>query len=203
MARITMSVLGLSTTAVCLLAACSWTTLTGSWQDEDYSAGPLSSVMVIGVARQQQNQRIFEDEFVKRLRGRNVRAVASYRIFDDVDALTREEVEAEVEKSNIDAVLITEVVGSRTETVQHPSGRSPYGGGWHRYYSSSYDYTHNLPTASRFEVVSLDSKIFYMATGKVIWSASFDTVLEGSTERHIKSFIGQCMKSLRKADLID
>jgi hypothetical protein len=201
MSRIAISVLGLVTGTACLLAACSWTTLTGTWRDQEYSAGPLSSVMVIVIAKEQQNQRIFEDEFAKRLRERNVNAMVSYRTFDDLDALTREEVEIEVEKLNIEAVLVTEVIGSRTEVDSYTSSS----GEWHGYYKSSYGQQQRSPGSSlRIEVAMLQSKMFYIPTGKMIWSASFDTQLEGSSiKNHINSFISQCMKSLRREDLID
>jgi hypothetical protein len=160
--------------------------------------------MVIAIAKEQQNQRIFEDEFAKRLRERNVNAMVSYRIFDDLDALTREEVEIEMEKLNIEAVLVTEVIGNRTETNSYTNS-SASGGEWYGYYKSSYGYQHSSGGSwFRIEVAMLQSKMFYMPTGKMIWSASFDTQLEGSSvKNHINSFIRQCMRSLRREDLID
>jgi hypothetical protein len=197
------SPLALAALSVCLFAACSSTTLRGSWKDEQYTGGPLSKLLVIGVAQNTQNQRNFEDEFVKRLEERGTAALASYRIFGAEARLEREVVENKVRDSDISAVLVTKLVGSKIETVHHPATTSVNrSGGWHGYYSGSWDVTHRPASTEQYEVLSLESNLFDSQTSKLIWSASFETVVERTPQELIKSFVDVALKSLVEEQLV-
>jgi len=204
MTRTTLLGLGLSALAACLFAGCASTTLTSSWKDPEYTGGSPSKVLVIGVAQNAQRRRLFEDAFVRRLQERGTDALASYRVFGAEGMLTRERVEAELRSSDIDAVLVTRLVGSKTEIVHHPETVrvDPRVGGWHRYYAGSYEITRTPASTSEFTVLSLESNLFDKGTGKPIWSASFETVPEGSVEDVIKSFVDAALKSLEDEQLV-
>ena len=50
--------------------------------------------------------------------------------------------------------------------------------------------------------MTLETNFFDTATGKLIWSGSFETTLEGSAEGIIKSFVDSALKSLADAQLV-
>jgi hypothetical protein len=158
-------------------------------------------MFIIGVAENAQRRRIFEDEFVRRLKERGTDALASYRVFDGEEMLKRKVVEEKVRELGIEAVLVTRVVGSKTETVQYP-GTTTYRGNYYRYYSRSYEITHRPASTSTYEVASLESNLFGAETGHLIWSASFETVLEGLAEDVIRSFVGAALESLADEQLV-
>jgi len=204
MGRVRMLLFGVSAMAAWALAACSLTSQTGSWKDEEYTGGPLGKVLVIAVALDPENRRIFEDRFVERLGERGVRGLASHRVFDGGEMLKREVVEDEVRDSKLDAVLVTRMVGSRRDAVQAPGTvfTDSYRGGWHGYYARSYELRNSSAYTVEFEILSLESNAFDTGTGELIWSASFDTVAQGTDDDLIGSLIDAVLKSLAKQQLI-
>ena len=75
-----------------LLGACSSTVLRDSWRDPQWSAGPLRSVLVIGVARSPAHRRIFEDGFTRALRAEGTGASASYPLLPEEGAIPNERI---------------------------------------------------------------------------------------------------------------
>jgi hypothetical protein len=65
-----------------LLAACASTQLNSVWKDPSYQTRP-AKVMVVAVAKNSINRRVFEDEFVQQLQSRGTTAIASYTILPD------------------------------------------------------------------------------------------------------------------------
>lgn len=204
MGRVRMLVFAVPAMAAWLLAACSLTSQTGSWKDEGYTGGPLGKVLVIAVARDPENRRIFEDQFVGRLGERGGHGLASHLVFGSGELLKREVVEDEVRNSDIDAVLVTRMLGSRTDAVQAPGTvfTDAYRGGWHGYYSRSYELRNSSAYTVEFEILSLESNAFDTGTGELIWSASFETVAQGTDDDLIGSLIDAVLKSLEKQQLI-
>jgi hypothetical protein len=195
-------------TALILLAACSSTTLTGSWKDESYREGYLRSALVIGVASEEQVRRVFEDAFVARLEERRVEAIPSYRLFPDERGMSREAVDEEVRRANIQAILVTRVLRRETETVESPGSTRvdayPRGGRWHGYYSRSYEITHTPSQTTTFEVVTLESNLYSTKTDDLVWSATFRTTVDEfeNQNQRIASFVSRALESLQKEDLV-
>ena len=75
---------------ICLLVvACSSTVMDGSWSNPDYK-GQIKNVYILGIAKNELNQRIFEDTFGRNLSSHGVKTVSSYH------SLPRDQVSARV-----------------------------------------------------------------------------------------------------------
>ena len=161
-------------------------------------------MLVIAVAQDPENRQVFEDQFVGRLGERGGHGLASHLVFGSGEMLKREVVEDEVRNSDIDAVLVTRVVGSRRDAVQAPGTvfTGSYRGGWHGYYARSYELRNSSAYTVEFEVLSLESNAFDTGTGELIWSASFETVAQGTDDDLIASLIDAVVKSLAEQQLI-
>ena len=65
---------------VAVLSACASTSIENTWKDPQYSGGPISKVLVVGISTQASVRRAFEDTFGQALTQQGVQAVASYTL---------------------------------------------------------------------------------------------------------------------------
>lgn len=199
----------------CLCFACSPTVLTGSWRDPEYTGGPPKKVLVVGIAQKDLVQRMFEDEFARQLREEGVSAASSYGIFAAEQLKEQgEQVEAKVKGLGFDRVIVTRLVDRRIEQVTQPGmayGTSYFGGGyrggWNSYYRDSWNVVYQPPTTYQVEVATLESRLFDLGTGKMIWSGQLETetggtVMSGDMEKVIRSFVKVVVQDLKKEGLI-
>ena len=205
-----------ATAAFCLLFAvsCSLTNLNAVWKDPQYQGGKLKNVLVVGGTKNQVVRRIFEDEFTARFKSRGINAVPSYTIFPSEETLDKDTIEAKSRELNIDAMLITRVLDTKTkrEITPAPSSyyyRDVYFYDWPNrfspFYSSSYPgrfYDDRL-LYNEYEVVNVESTLYETQTGKLIWSALSDTVIGGSAEIEVSSVVKMLMNNLAENQLIN
>jgi hypothetical protein len=195
-------------------ASCSLTNLNAVWKDPQYQGGKLKNVIVIGGSSNQVVRRILEDEFTAKFKSRGTNAIPSYTIFPSEKTLEKETIETRSRDLGIDAMLFARVTDAKTkrELTPAPSNyyyRDIYFYDWpNRYspfFSSPYPgrYYNDRLYYSEYEVVNLESTIYEMQTGKLIWSALSDTVVGGSTELEVSSVVNAIMKNLSENQLIN
>ncbi|RLB66767.1 MAG: hypothetical protein DRH08_05350 [Deltaproteobacteria bacterium] len=191
-----------------LVVACSSTSMSGSWSSDEYK-GQIRNVYVIGLAKSKVNQRIFEDTFVRQLSAAGVNAIASYSDFPADKKMDKETIKQQMLENGSDSVLLTKLIGQRTELVTSPgsysgySSRPYYGGrgGWGGY-SRSYDVVYRPPTTTEFVVLTVESVLYDLKTEAMIWSAQLETVVEGNLEKMMQDYVETVDKDLKKNGLI-
>jgi hypothetical protein len=202
-----------------LAVACSSTTMSGSWSDTGYK-GQIKNVFIIGVAKDELNRRIFEDTFSNKLGPQGVKTVSSYRSFSASEKVDRETIVEAMTANGCDSVLLTKLIGQRTETVTNPGyasgyssryggygrggyGRGGYGrGGWGSYYNRSYDVVYQPATTTEFVILTVESVLYDLKTEEMIWSAQLETVLEGNLEKMMQDYVEIVTKDLKEKNLI-
>jgi hypothetical protein len=210
-------ILCLSALAGVLLAgACSSTTVTGSWKNPDW-AGTLHKVYIVAVAKQDTSRRIFEDEFSRKLLTLGVTGIPSYRDLPGVQQADRDRIDARVKQQGADTVLITRIIGKRTEEVVTPGRISTYGTGpispypytpdpyyrhWGSYYDRSYETIYEPATVTQLQVVTIEANLYEAKNGDLIWSAQLDTVLEANSQALITDFIEVVTRDLRRHGIL-
>jgi hypothetical protein len=201
-----------------LLAGCSSTTMGVSWKSPEYT-GQIKKVYIIGIARQELTRRIFEDQFSRQLSPYGVTGISSYRDLQADQEANEEMITDKVRANGADSVLMSRVVGKRTEEVVNPgrissydngprySGRGgyypgPYSRSYGNYYSRSREIIYQPATVSEFEVVTIEANLYDAATSELIWSAQLETVVEGNMDKLITDFIEIVTKDLKEKGLI-
>ncbi len=195
-----------------LLTACATTTKQGSWTNPEYSAGKVKAVFIIGIARNDLNRRLFEDELARQLQAHGITSFTSYQHLDIDQIEDRAATETKVRALGADSVIVAKVVGTRTDTVANPSqtyfgGGSPayypshYGDYWHDYYRSSYQAVHYPATVSQFHTYTVETDLYHGDQG-MIWSMQSDTVTGGRIDLVIKTFVDLVVKDLAANGLI-
>jgi len=188
----------LTMVSLVIMISCATTELTSVWKDSSYQGGPIKKILIIGVFKEGNLKRYFEDEFARQLKTRGVDAVPSYTIFPEEDVLDKETITSKIKELKMDSVLITRVMDvtdvSGYET--YPTHVDP-GGTFYDYYVLCCQ-----TVVSVGYVVVMETRIFEEKYDKLIWSASSETSLQRSREYTFKSFIQTMINDLSYRHLI-
>ena len=201
-----------------VVAACSSSNMTGSWTDSEFK-GPIKKVYIVGASQNEMNRRIFEDAFSNQFFSNGVSSVASYRDITFSKAINHETIAQNMTEHGCDAVVLTRLIGQRKETVTTParvSGYSPgpyYGGygrysrpvhynSWRNYYGRPYSVLYEPATSTEQVILTVESVMYDLVSEQLIWSAQYETVVEGSIDTMIDQFVKEVTKDLKSKDLI-
>ena len=183
---------------VLLFTACATTELNSVWKDPSYQARP-AKIMVIGVAKNPINRRIFEDEFVSQLKARSTDAIASYTVLPDKQQDDREAISAKVKELGADTILITRLVSKKivqTYVPGSPYFPPPFYGNWPDYYGYGYRYMSTPGYIAQDEYAVIETNLYEAKSDKLIWAASSETGISDSNQGIIQSYIGVMVKNM-------
>jgi len=214
----TLACLTMAAGLLFLGSACSTTSVVGSWKNPDYT-GAIRKIYIVGIAKQETNRRIFEDEFRRKLETYGVIGIPSYKDLAEPHNASKEAIAAHVRKTGADSVLMTRIVSKRTEEVVTPGRITTYGAGpyygyphpytpdpyyhqWGSYYDRSYDTVYEPATVTKLQVVTIEANLYEAKSGELIWSAQLDTVMKPDTQKQVADFIEAVAKDLRQQGLL-
>jgi hypothetical protein len=157
------------------------TQATQVWTDPAFESNSLRKLMVIGVANTPTIRRSFEDRFVAALKAQGIDAEPSYRLVGDGN-LDSARTSAEMRRTGCDGVFVTRIVDQTTARTYYPPTSSyagaPYLGaphayrhGWYGYYGLGYAYASTPGYTVESQVVNLETTLYRVADGELVWSA--------------------------------
>ena len=195
--------------AVALFIGCAATEVTSVWKDPAYQ-GRLQKILVYTVLKNQMQRRIFEDEFVAHLKYRGVNAVPGYTVVPGAELAKIEVLQEKLKSQGFDALLLTQVTGTKTELVQVPGTvnyqpmyqPAPYYRSYPGYYNAGYNamYTPSY-TVEDFYVMT-ETSLFDVVSEKLIWSAAAATRIGGKDQKMIKDYVAMMMDAIRKDKVV-
>jgi hypothetical protein len=191
MMRILRSPFGLVFSVAILVSACASTQITSVWRDPSYQSRP-AKIMVIGVAKNPINRRLFEDEFVSQLKSHGTDAVASYTVIPDKKQGDEEAIAKKVAEMGADSVLITRLVSKKIVQVYVPGTAyypPPYYGNWPDYYAYGYRYMYSPGYITNDEYAVVETNLYEAKTDKLIWAASSETGITDADQSLIQNYI--------------
>jgi hypothetical protein len=180
------------------ISSCATTALTSVWKDSAYQGGPLKKILIIGVFREPDMKKFFEDEFAQELKARGVDAVPSYTVFPEEDILNKEIIVEKIKELKMDSVLVTSVIDVRDVSgyETYPTHVNP-GGNFYDYYVMCCQ-----TTVTSGYVVMLETRIFEEKYDKLLWSATSESSLQRYREDTIQSFISAAIRDLHDKKLV-
>lgn len=210
MNRLFLAVLLLMVTI--LLASCSSTTLTASWKNPEYSK-PIDTIYIVGVSKSHITRRLFEDSFKQELAQKGVTGIISYKDIpakdDNKDFVMKKALE-----NQSDCILISRMVGKRTEAIKtpgrittyrtegYPYNRYPHYRYYNDYYSRRYETIYEPPSVEKFDVATIESNLYDTGSGELIWSAQLEITVDRSLQSNINDFITVVINDLKDNKLI-
>jgi hypothetical protein len=165
--------------------------------------------MVLGVSRKPGPRRIFEDTFAAALGAQGVTAVPSYTVIGEGQA-DSVKTSAVLQEGRFDGMFVTRLVDKRTVDSYYPptttyvTAPSAYYGGWHGYYSTGYAYTSASGYTVQNQVVNLETNLYRVSDGKLVWSALSQSWLEQAEDpsNEIKPFVRQLVAGLASSKVL-
>ena len=193
--------------AALLVTACATTKVLNVWKDEAFRGRMYSRVLVVGVIEEPAYRRLFENEMVEMLKRAGVDAHASYEIFPNTDQINEIAAVEQVRARGIDAVLVTRLVDTRSETIYTPGTTyiEPVGGrwghsGWYGYYGGSYQVMSTPGHTTEYSITTAETHFFDVAAEKPAWTAITETS-ETSVASAIQSYVKAIAEPLRASGL--
>jgi hypothetical protein len=190
----------LSTVLLLALTACATTELTGSFKDESLSGKKFQHILIIGAAKQPDIRRQFEDEFVRQLQAKNIKAIQSYTILTADQMLDRNAISAKISDLGVDSVLVTRLteLKKKRETYTGSTYRVPYAyySQMHEYYKKGLEESGGPSPLTTHKVISLETNIYSAETAKLAWATASDVQVQDKVDRLTKNFIRAVINKL-------
>jgi hypothetical protein len=193
---------------VAALSACASTSLDNTWKDPQYTAGPVSRILVVGISTQASVRRAFEETFAQALTEQGVQAVASYTLIPEDGKIPEDALKKAAEQAGADGVLITRMVGRTTNISVSPSPAPlpPPGFGMRRgyygYYTGAWVGYYEPTTVQTTNYVIAETTLFRKDAPEPVWSATSRTVEPRDVRKATEGFAKVMIARLRKEGLI-
>ena len=195
-----------------ILSACANTKFTRQWIDEDFEGPPYDDVLVLAVADKMGNRQDTEDYVSKKLDEAGVNAMQSYDILPKTEAIDADAVGKAIDGLQLDAAIVMYATGITEEEYYIPARRfgvyAGYGYG-HAHYGSFYDYYPHALTYvfipgydNTHHVITLETSLFDLNTGKMIWSGQSNTFAPESVDDVIHNITVLTINELKKKKII-
>ena len=174
MPRILLPRILLPIAMVIVISACASTRAVTEWQDETYTGRP-DSVLVIAAVEDGARRRNVEDAYVEEFGVLGIAAAPAYALMGGDSSLSRETVEAAIEGRDIDAVLVTRLLGVEEIEQYQPPTQFEHYRSYHRYYSHSLRYS-SPGYYRKYNLLTLETTLYDTATGKLVWSMQSESI---------------------------
>ena len=196
-----------------LATACSSTTVKNSWVKPGYS-GKIENVYLIGIAKEEDYRRIFEETLKRQLSGQGVQAVASHNDLSRDQEKNRENIIQAMTAHGCDSVLLTKLVRKRREagtqgqgiqvikTTPVPLYMDPWYNNWGAYYNQSYSVINIQPTTPGTTTLIIESVLYDLKSEERIWAAQLETVEELDPIKMIRDYVEAVTRNLQGKGLI-
>jgi hypothetical protein len=184
-----MSVLfGIMAASFLFLSSCATTELTGVWKDERFS-GRINKVVVMGIFEQAVTRNLFEDEFVRQLKARGVNAVASYTVVPIDELPDNDIVKEKIGKLGVDSVIVTRLVDKKTIQTYVP-GQAYAVPGYYGFWGPYRRYPYSPGYIVEDEFAFAETSVYESEGERLVWSARSQTLISGTSQDLMRSFVG-------------
>jgi len=196
-----------------LATACSSTTVKDSWVKPGYS-DKIENVYLIGIAKEEDYQRLFEEAFKRQLSGQGVLAVTSHNDLPRDQENSRENIIKAMTANGCDSVLLTKLIRKRTEagtkgqgiqvvkTTPVPLYMDPWYNNWGSYYNQSYSVVNIQPTTSATTTLIIESVLYDLESEERVWAAQLETVEDINVMKMIRDYVEAATRNLKGKGLI-
>lgn len=157
------------------------------WKDPAYSARSGQKVVVMAVAENEISGRIWETEMAKQLTARGFNVIAGSSILGTTGARPDSAaVAAKIAESGADLVMVTRMLAIDKETTYVPGATyvapGAYWNGYYGLYTHAYSALEAPGYIEQNTVVRLETSVFDVPTGKLVWGGLSESFNPSSTE---------------------
>ena len=190
--------------AACSLSTASKTTIAQYDRMPGYDGAFFTSLLVIGVGENDEERRFLEDVFCRVLSSDSAYMLPSWKLLPESRLLTETELKTAIGTDDFDGVLITRLV-SVDEDEEHAEGDTsgvPRARPFEGYYQASYEVVHEPGYYERTIAYRLETNLYAMRDGGLVWAAHSAIVDPASVEKGIDSLARAAAEKLRQEGLL-
>lgn len=195
------------------LQGCYSTSVSASWMSDNHAARNFKKLLVIGMSTNVAARATFEDELVYFMRLKGINAIAASSVMSPDRAVVAES--AEVQKKRLvdngfDGVFAISLL-EKNNTTKYVAGTTTYApvsfyGGYYGSYYSYNSYMYSNVYQPGYYVASqeiiLNSSLFDVDSGDLLWSAQSDTIDPSSTDNAANSYAKRMVSYILKEKII-
>lgn len=170
-----------------ILTGCASTKISGEWDNPEVKAvGPYKKIFLTAVTGEEIVRRQMEDTFHVALAAHQVEGIQSYRSMPESGKPDKEALVSAVKASGADGALIVRMVKKENKVTVTPAyyGPSGYYGG----YYNSWDSFYAPATVYQYDVVTLEARLYDMATETLVMAISTETTDPGKLQKEIAEY---------------
>ena len=177
------------------------------WKDPAYAARGGQKVVVMAVAENEISGRIWETEMAKQLAGHGFNVVSGSSILGTTGARPDSAaVATKISESGADLVIVTRILAVDKETTYVPGATmvapSAYWNGYYGLYTHAYSALEAPGYVEQNTVVRLETSVFDVATGKLVWGGLSESFNPSSTESLAQNVTEKIVHRLEASGLI-
>lgn len=166
-----------------------------TWKNANYTGGAFKKIAIVGLVKELSMRKTLEYDFAKMLQNKGTNAIASLEFIAPDTRLTRDEIEKELAKYDVDGILIFELLGIDKEKHYVPATYYyDYYYGWWGWQSGGY-YT----TSTN---VKIQTSLYANSDDSLVWTGQSDTYNPSNTSELINSLGKKIIASLEKEGLV-
>lgn len=189
-----------------LIVSCANTKLTSTWMDEKKAGSTYNDILIIGIAEKEHNRRLFEETFNTQLGSMGIESEVSYTMLPEGTEINRDTVTAAIKGKNIDAVIVTHMIGVEEQTVYRQSmdymPTQGYYNGLYSYHPQVNAYVSQPGYYTTHDIVKLETNLYEIKTEDLVWSAHSKTFAPESAKEVVDDLIKLVIKDLKSKGLI-
>lgn len=163
-----------------LLAGCASTSLQSAWFDSTFNGPAFKRILVVGIAGNLTDRRVFDEAFAQALDGAGVQGIPGFRYVDDAASASADIFNDGVAKSGADGVLVVRLLGvdnrtSVSTTMVPAMWAGPFGGPFGNPMGPWGPTWYAVPDVRQYQVANVEATLFDVKTRRPIWSAITQT----------------------------
>ncbi len=195
-----------------LWQSCTSTQIVASWHDENTQPRQFKKILVIGMSQDVAARATVEDEVVYFLNLKGIPAVSASSLLAPERKILKASPEVQKQKLNeegIDGVLAISLLRTEDKTryvqgnTYDPVGYyGGYYGSFYTYYPQVYGTVYQPGYYVNTKDVYLETNLYDVATGKLLWSAQSETMDPQSIDELANSFARGLVSHLLKRKII-
>jgi hypothetical protein len=179
------------------------TTAPATWRNPDFSGGALNALFVIGVGRDDEHRKIYENQMVAALQREGLIAQASWGLFPESEPLGAEDVLQAVGEGRFDGIVLTRLL-SADEQLEFVTGQPQHVPASNRHgymfdYEQSYAAVHEAEYYRADVTYNLEATIYAASDGTKVWAARSEA-LDPYTVNEVAKSATRLLTRKMKAD---
>jgi len=177
------------------LASCAATSVTGTWKEASYNK-PIKKILVIGLAKNIANRRIFEETLSKDFIKAGKSAEVSTKYFSDIKKINKKSLAPIVKKGKYDTVIIARVISIDKQSSYVPSAYPSGYDSMYGYYGRVSPYYMDQGYYVQNEIVSIEINMYETQKAKLVWAITTETFAPDNINDEVKEISDIIIKKL-------